>query len=433
MSPSLEGLIAFAVLLTGLIVGMPVSFAILTAGFVGMSLVVSPQAAIGFVAMDIFDKFSSYPLSAVLTFVMMGYYAELTGLTTNIFRIAYVWVGSIRGGLSVATVFTCALFAAICGSTAATVATVGKIAYPEMKKHNYDDKLATGCIAGAGTLGPLIPPSTGLVIYALLAEQSIAQMLISGLIPGIILAILMALTVYIICSRNPNLGPPGPPTSWKEKFKVLPGLLEIAGLFIFVIGGLFVGLFTPTQAGGAGCIGALLIGFIHRKINWEGLWSTTKEGLKVSCMIFFLITGSVIFGHFLSMSTLSLSFVEWGKNLPIPPIGTFLLLAVFYIVAGCFVDAMGLLVLSVPIVIPVFFDLGFNPVWFGLMVNILTETGVLTPPVGVNVYVMKALVPEVPLQTIFAGVTPFLLTMIVCIALLICFPILVTWLPSMVR
>jgi len=433
MSPSIEGIIAAAVLLIALFIGMPVGFAILTAGFVGMSLVVSPQAAIGFVSLDIFEKFSSYPLSAVLMFVLMGYYAEMTGMTTRFFRIAYVWLGSVRGGLSVATVASCALFAAVCGSSAATVATVGKVAYPEMKKYNYDDALATGCIAGAGTLGPLIPPSTGLVIYALLAEQSIAQMLVSGIIPGILLAIIMALTVYIICWRNPNLGPPGPPSSWKEKIEVLPGLIEAAGLFIFVIGGLFFGLFTPTQAGSAGCIGALIIGFIHRKITRQKLWSATKEGLKVSCMIFFLITGSIIFGHFLSMSTLSLTFVEWAKQLPIPPIGLFLLLAAFYIIAGCFVDAMGLLVLSVPIVIPVFFDLGFDPVWFGLMVCIITETGVLTPPVGVNVYVIKAIVPEVPLQKIFAGVMPFLAAMLVCIALLILFPILVTWLPSMVH
>ncbi len=433
MSPSLEGIIAVAVLFIGLIIGMPVAYAILAAGFVGMSLVVGPQSAIGFVAMDIFEKFSSYPLSAILMFVLMGYYAEMTGMTTRFFRIAYVWVGWVRGGLAVATVLSCALFAAVCGSSAATVATIGKVAYPEMKKNRYDDALATGCIAGAGTLGPLIPPSTGLVIYALLAEQSIAQMLVSGIIPGIVLAILMAITVYIICWRNPKLGPPGRPTTWKEKIEVLPGLIEAGGLFVFVIGGLFFGLFTPTQAGSAGCIGAILIGLAHRTITWKGLWNGTKDGLKVSCMIFFLITGSIVFGHFLSMSTLSLTFVNWAKQLPIPPIGLFLLLAAFYIIAGCFVDAMGLLVLSVPIVIPVFFSLGFDPVWFGLMVCIITETGVITPPVGVNVYVMKAIVPEVPLQKIFAGVMPFLAAMLVCIALLIIFPILVTLIPSMIH
>jgi C4-dicarboxylate transporter, DctM subunit len=433
MSHEIQGIIAVAILLIGLFIGMPVALAILVAGFVGMSLVVGPQSAIGFVSIDIFSTFSSYPLSAILMFVLMGFYAEMTGMTNRFFRIAYVWVGWIRGGLAVATVASCALFAAVCGSSAATVATVGKVAYPEMKKHSYDDSLATGCIAGAGTLGPLIPPSTGLVIYALLAEQSIAQMLVSGIIPGILLAIIMGVTVYFICWRNPKLGPPGPPTTWKEKTEVLPGLIEAAGLFVFVIGGLFFGLFTPTQAGSAGCIGAILIGLAHRTITWKKLWNATKAGLKVSCMIFFLITGSVVFGHFLSMSTLSIAFVDWAKALPIPPIGLFLLLALFYIVAGCVVDAMGLLVLSIPIIIPVFFELGFDPIWFGLMVNIITETGVITPPVGVNVYVMKAIVPDVPLQKIFAGVMPFLAAMLVCIALLILFPILVTWIPYLVH
>ena len=273
----------------------------LVTGFTGMLWLLPFKAAGKFITIDMFNMLSSYPFSVIGMFVLMGFFASATGMTQRLYKVAYVWIGSVPGGLSIATIMACASFAAVSGSSPATAATVGKIAFPEMKRYNYDDSLATGCIAAAGGLGPLIPPSAGLVIYALLTELSIAKVLVSGIIPGIILSLLFAATVVIICKRKPSLGPPGPKTTFKEKIRTLPGLLEALILFLVIIGGLFAGWFTPTQAGTAGAAAALLIGLFHREMRLRQVFKGAKEALNVSCMILMLIQVplfSVIFSVF---------------------------------------------------------------------------------------------------------------------------------------
>ena len=364
MSPVIVGLIIVGLLLLAIIMRFPVAFAMLVTGFAGMLWLLPFQAAGKFITIDIFNMLSSYPFSVIGMFVLMGFFAAATGMTHRLYRVAYVWIGFVPGGLSIATIMACASFSAVCGSSPATAATVGKIAYPEMKRYNYDDSLATGCIAAAGGLGPLIPPSAGLVIYALLTEQSIAKVLVSGIIPGIILALLFAATIVIRCRLNPALGPAGPATTFKEKIKVLPGLMEALILFLVIIGGLFAGWFTPTQAGAAGAGAALLIGLFHKEMRMRQLLEGVKEALNISCMILMLITGSVVFGHFLSLSTIPILLTDWVSELSVSPLIILIIVCIGYVIGGCFIDSLGLIVLTIPIIAPIMFQLGYDPIWF---------------------------------------------------------------------
>ncbi len=431
MTPYEIGLLGIGLLLLAIALRVPIAFASMLTGVMGMLLMLPPMAALRFAITDINTQFNSFGFSALPMFTLMGFFAAGSGMTQRLFDVAYAWIGWIRGGLAVATVVACALFSAICGSGPATAATIGKVAYPQMKRFGYDDALSTGAIAAAGTLGPLIPPSGAMIIYAILTQQSIIKCLVSGILPGILVAIMMGLMGYYLCWRNPNLGPPGPKTDWKRKIQVLPGLIETIVLFAFVIGGLYFGWFTPTQGAAAGAFGALAIGLARRDLSWKILWGSTKEALKVSCMVLFLIAGSVVFGHFLSLSTFSTQLVTWAQHLTIPPVFIIVIICVFYIVGGCFIDSLGLLVLTIPITAPVVFSLGYDPIWFGVIICMLGETGAITPPLGVNVFVIKAVTPEVSLNTIFKGILPFFVVICVAIGIVIAFPIIATWIPSM--
>ena len=432
MSPVIVGYIGVVVLLIVFLLGMPVAFAMMSVGFVGMLYLLPAEAAFRFLAMDIFGRFSEYQFSVIPMFILMGYFASLSGMTTRLYEIAYVWIGHLRGGLSMATIVACALFSSVTGSSAATAATIGKVAYPEMKKYGYDDALSTGCIAGAGTLGPMIPPSTGMIIYGLLTEQSIGKLFLSGILPGVLLSVLFMITVTTMCTINSSLGPPGPSTPMKQKLSVLPGLLEALALFLLVVGGLFLGLFTPTQAGGAGAAGALIVGLIRRNITWKSLWESTKDALLISCMVLCLITGAMVFGHFLSLSTMSIALTEWVYQLNVSRLVVLIIVCFFYIIGGCVIDCMGLIVLTIPIVTPVIFGLGYDPIWFAVVLGLLGETGVITPPVGVNVYVLKGIIPDVPISRMFVGIIPFFFAILVGLVLIIIFPSIATFLPSLV-
>ena len=433
MTPIVVGSICTAALIVAIALRVPVAFASLTIGLIGMLCLISPSAAWQFLVSDMFTQLNSYSFSLIPMFVIMGYFAEMSGMTVRLFDAFYTLFGWIRGGLFAATVSACAAFAAVCGSGAATAATIGKVAYPQMKRYKYDDALSTGCIAAAGTLGPLIPPSGTLVIYAVMTGQSITKCLLSGIVPGIMIALLMGLLVFIMCKRNPALGPAGPKTTWGQKFKVMPSLLETAAVFLFVIGGMFGGLFSPTQAGTAGIFGVLLIGVARRGITWKGIWDSAKEALIISCMIMFLIVGSMVFGHLLSLSTITFALVDWVSNLSAPPYMIMALIILFYILGGCFMDALGFIVLTIPITAPIVFQLGYDPIWFGLIICMMGEVGAITPPVGISVYVVKAMIPEVPLGTIFRGIVPFLVVILLVLILVMIFPMIVTFIPSLTK
>jgi len=427
------GLIGIVVLVLIFLLGMPVGFAMAFVGLAGFCYLVSPEAGLSILARDVFSNFSSYSLTVIPMFVLMGSIAFASGMSRRLYEAGYTVFGQMRGGLAMATIAACAGFAAMCGSTNATAAAMGRVSLPEMKRYNYDDSLATGCVAAAGSLGILIPPSTVFIIYGILTEQSIGKLFIAGVIPGILLAALFIAVVSLLCLRNPNLAPAGVPTSWREKLAGLTGILEMLILFALVIGGLFLGWFSPTQAGAAGAAGALLIGLARRQLNWQGFLFAIKDALRITCMVMVIVTGAIIFGHFIAVAKIPLVLSEWVGGLPLPPAAIMGIIVLMYLAGGCFMDALALITLTVPIIYPVILILGFDPIWFGVIIVLVTEMGVITPPVGVNVYVIKGIAEDVPLETIFRGIFPFLAALIVAVAILIAFPQIATFLPSFTR
>jgi C4-dicarboxylate transporter DctM subunit len=432
MSPATAGIIGIIFLVVLFLIRVPVAFSMALVGVVGFAYLSGPDAALNLLGIDIYMEFSSYPLSVIPMFILMGTFAFASGISGRLFKTAYAWIGNRRGGLTVATVFACAGFGAICGSSTATAATMGKIALPEMKRYKYDDTLATGTVAAAGTLGILIPPSTVLIVYGILAEQSIGKLFVAGILPGILLSIFFAATVAFLCWRKPSIGPPGVRSSWRERLKALTGIIETVILFLLAIGGLFLGWFSPTQAGAIGAGGALVIGLARGQIRWRAFIDAVAEGLGTSCMVIFIITGAVVFGHFMAVSRIPFILAEWLGQLPIPRMAVMSIIVFIYFLGGFFMDSMGLIVLTVPIFFPIVEKLGFDPIWFGVIIVLVGEMGVITPPVGVNVFVIKGMAPDIPLERIFRGILPFLLALIVFTILLMIFPQIATFIPSLV-
>ena len=433
MSPETTGIAGIALLLLLFLLRMPVAFAMAFAGFVGFAYLSGLESAYTLLAHDIFETLSSYPLSVIPLFILMGSFAFASGISQRLYTTSYTWVGQLKGGLTVATVLACSGFAAICGSTAATAATMGKIALPEMKKYGYDDELATGTVAAAGTLGILIPPSTVLIVYGILTEESIGKLFVAGILPGFLLSLFFIVTVVLLCLRNPDIGPPGPSTSWKQKLRATTGIVEAILLFLLTIGGLFLGWFSPTQAGANGAFGALVIGVIRGRLKLKIVIEAARDGLRTACMVLFIIAGATVFGHFLAISNIPFVLAEWVGGLPIPPLAVMAVMIFIYFIGGFFMDSMALIVVTIPIFFPVVLKLGFDPIWFGVIVVLVGEMGVITPPVGVNVFVIKGIAPDIPLHRIFRGILPFLVALIVLTVLLTVFPEIATFLPGMIR
>ncbi|MFA5079529.1 MAG: TRAP transporter large permease, partial [Dehalococcoidia bacterium] len=335
------------------------------------------------------------------------------------------------GGLALASVIGCAGFAAINGSTSATAAAMGKVCIPEMKRYNYDDSISTGIVAAAGTLGIMIPPSTIFIVYGILTEQSIGKLFMAGVFPGLLIAALLMIAVAIVCMRNPRLAPAGEASTFKEKVEALTGIIEMLFLFCFVILGLFFGWFSPTQAGAAGVAGAILIGLVTRQLTWAGFINALKDAVRVTCFVMIIVAGATVFGHFIAITTIPMMLTDWVGSLPIPPVAVMAVIIVIYMMGGCFMDSLALITLTIPIFYPVVLALGLDPIWFGVIIVLVTEMGVITPPVGINVYVIKGIAPDVPLETIFKGIAPFLAALVVAAVILLLFPQIATFLPSL--
>ncbi|MCX5993165.1 MAG: TRAP transporter large permease [Chloroflexi bacterium] len=433
MDNILIGVIGVVVLVILFLLRMPVAFAMAFVGLIGFSIVVTPAAGMNLLARDFFDIFSSYSLTVIPMFTLMGCIASESGMSRRLYDAGYVLFSRFPGGLALATVMGCAGFAAINGSTSATAAAMGKVCIPEMKRYKYDDSLATGIVAAAGTLGIMIPPSTIFIVYGILTEQSIGKLFMAGVFPGLLIAALLMAAVAIICKFNPRLAPAGEPSTFKEKMEALTGIIEMLFLFCFVILGLFFGWFSPTQAGAAGVAGAIIIGLITRQLTWAGFVNALKDTVRITCMVMLIVAGATVFGHFIAITTIPMMLTEWVGALPLPPVAIMGIIIIIYIIGGCFMDSLALITLTIPIFYPVVLALGFDPIWFGVIIVLVTEIGVITPPVGLNVYVIKGIAPDIPLETIFKGITPFLAALIVAAVILLAFPQIATFLPSLAK
>jgi len=430
VNPLHVGVLGCLFLVVLLFTSMPVAFAMIATGLAGFALIVTPQAAFSMVVADLYDTFSSYSLTVIPLFVFMGQVAFHAGISRRLFKTAYTWIGHLPGGLAMATVGACTGFGAICGSGPATAATMASVALPEMRRYGYSEQLATGAVAAGGSLGMLIPPSVVFIVYAIMTEQSIGSLFLAGIVPGLLIALLFCVSIYLRCRANKTMGPAGPKMSWLQRLKSLTGVVETLLLFVAVIGGMFIGLFTPIEAAAIGAAGSLLIAAIKGQLGWQRMRRILLETVRTSVMVFFIVAGAVVFGRFLAVSQIPFVIARWLTSLPFPGWVVMFLIIAFFLAAGCFIDALALILLTIPIFYPVVLELGFNPIWFGVMVVLVTQMGVITPPVGMNVYVVSGIARAVPLQTIFKGSLPFLLMLLLAAVILVFFPGLSLLLPG---
>ena len=433
MSPIQVGLVGCVLLLVLLVGSLPVAFAMAVTGVIGFAVVVTPHAACSMLTVDMFETLSSYSLTVIPLFILMGQVSFHSGISRRLYETAYHWFGMMHGGLAMATVGACAGFGAICGSGPATAATMAAVALPEMKRYNYDMELASGTVAAGGSLGMLIPPSVVFIVYGIMTEQSIGKLFLAGIVPGILIALLFCITIYIHCRLRPHLGPPAKNITWRMRFKSLIGISETVVLFVVVIGGMFCGFFTPTEAAAIGAGGSILLAVLRRRLTWSAFVQSLKETVRTSCMVMIIVAGAVIFGRFLAVTRIPYELAGWLTSLPVPAWAIVSLIVLFYLVFGCFVDALGLMLLTIPIFYPVIEGLGFNLIWFGVIVVVVTQMGVISPPVGVNVYVVHGIERDVALQTVFKGALPYLICLVVAAVILVVFPQLSLWLPSLIR
>jgi len=430
LTPIAVGIAGFVLLVLLMFLKIPVGFTMAIVGLIGFGTLVTWDAAFNLLARDIFSVLGSYNLTVIPLFVLMGQVAFHSGISGRLFHAAHLFLGHLRGGLAIATIGACAAFSAICGSTTATAATMASVALPEMKKHGYDPALATGVVAAGGSLGILIPPSTIFIVYGIMTEQSIGKLFMAGVLPGILLSVLFVLVVAIWTALRPDLCQKETRAPFRRMIASLSGVVETIILFILVMGGLFVGIFTPTEAAAIGALGTILIAAAGRNLPFGKFLLSLRETARISCMIMVIVAGATVFGHFLAVTTIPLEVGGWVAGLAVPPDVIIGLIILTYLLLGCLMDSLAMIMLTIPIFFPVVTTLGYDPVWFGVVIVLVTGMGVITPPVGINVYVVAGVAKDVPLQTIFRGATRFLLAQLVMALLLLVFPSLALWLPA---
>jgi len=433
LSPLEIGILGSIALLVFMALGLPIGVSMGAVAVVGLALVTNVEAAFSRLGHTAFSMTANYFTAVIPLFVFMGELAFVSGLTREAYSTAYKWFGRLPGGLAMATIGGCAGFAAVCGSSEATALTIGSVALPEMRKHKYDPRLATGCIAAGGTLGILIPPSMAFVLYGLITEQSIGKLFLAGILPGILLASLFVITIFIWAKRNPLLGPAGPKTSWRVKITALKDIWGVMILFLLVMGGIYGGIFTPTEAAAAGAFSAFLIALGRRRLTKQNILTSLMNTLRTTGMVFVIIIGAVLFGYFMAASGLTTALTEFVVSLHLPPTGMLICILAFYLILGTAMDEYAMVLITMPVLFPVILGLGFDPIWFGVLVVIMMEMAMVSPPVGMTVFVISGIARDVPMYTVFRGAMVFAAAMALCIAILIAFPQIALFLPNAMK
>ncbi|GAB6887545.1 TRAP transporter large permease [Desulfothermus okinawensis JCM 13304] len=427
------GILGIIILLILFFLQIPVAYALALVGVVGYGILTSPAAALNLLSRDLYGVFSSYGLALVPLFIFMGFIAFYAGVSQRLYDMAYKLTSGVRGGLAMGTIVACTAFGAVCGSTTATAATIGSIAIPEMKRYGYGNKISAGSVAAGSGLGILMPPSVVFIIYGILTQVSIGKLFLAGIIPAILITILFCIAIYFYSILSPSQSPRGEKFPIKEKIKSIKDVWETMLIFSLVMGGMFFGLFTPTRAGAVGSFLLLVIVVIQKKLSWKNFVKAVNDTLNVSCMVIMLVAGATIFGHFLALSRISMEMANFVNSLNLPAWGIVSMICLIYLVAGCFIDALALVTLTIPIFFPIIINLGYDPIWFGVIIVLITQMGIITPPVGVNAYIVKGLSPHIKLEEVFAGIIPFLLALIVGTGIIIAFPKISLFLPDMVK
>ncbi|MCX5813081.1 MAG: TRAP transporter large permease [Proteobacteria bacterium] len=423
------GLIGLTAILIMFLTGIELAFAMILIGFIGFGYLISWSASMNLLAKDFFDVFDSYGFTVIPLFILMGQVAFNSGIAKRLFTCAYKFIGHIPGGLAMATVAGATAFKSICGSSPATAATFASVAVPEMDRYNYDKRLSTGIVATVGTLGILLPPSVTLIIFGIISDQSIGRLFLAGICPGLLIAFFFIVIIYGWCKINPALGPKGPKFTWAERFKALPEVIWVVAIFILMIAGILKGFFTPTEAGSVGTFFVLVLTFAKRDLNFKGYIKSVSESIRTACMVLMLIAGSTVLGHFIAVTRIPMIAADWIVGLPLPTWLIMVFITFVYLIGGSFIDDLAFMILATPIFFPAIIKLGYDPLWFGIMIGVTVMVGVVIPPVAINVFVVKN-ITKTPFSVIYAGVYPFLISLVVGAILLFIWPGLATWLPG---
>jgi C4-dicarboxylate transporter DctM subunit len=426
-------LLGFATIFALALMRLPLAFAMGLVGFIGIGLTRGWQPAMASAAQVVYETGFAYTLSVIPLFILMGNFVARAGLAHELFQAAYAFIGHLRGGLAHATVAACAGFGAICGSSIATAATMSKVAYPSMRKLGYSEALSTGVMAAGGTLGIMIPPSTIMVIYGIVTETHIGKLFAAGVIPGLLTAAMLMLAITIVTARDPEHAPPGERATWPERWQALRGIWGVLVLVVLVLGGVYGGFFTATEGAGFGAAGAFLFALLRRRLSWRSLFEVLVESARTTAMLFTLLIAATLFANFVNFTTLPGDLKDWITHQGLSPTMIIVAMMGIYVVLGTVMEELTMVLLTIPLFFPIVTQLGFDPIWFGVLIVMIVQIGLISPPVGMNLFVINALLPGVGLGNIFRGCWPFVLAMVLVLGVLVAFPQLSLWLPSLMK
>jgi len=430
MSISIIATLYTLLLFAGFCAGFEIAFAMGLFGFFGFAQVMGMGPALNLVGIDIYNNLVNYGLTVIPLFLLMGTIGANAGIAKRLYDCSYKFIGHIPGGLAISTIVGAVLFKSVCGSTTATAATFAAIAIPEMDRYNYGKSLSSGTVATVGTLGVLLPPSVALIIYGIISQRSIAKLFLAGIVPGLLIAASFVLTILVWCKINPSVAPRGTRSTWKERFKSVPSILPIAIVFLLVVGGIIVGYFTPTEAGSVGTFAILIYSLAVKDITFRGVMDAVLDSIGVACMILMLVAGATIFGHFFAATNIPFILADWLMKLPFPKEVIMLMIMLIYLIGGTVIEDLAFVILCTPIFIPVVTRLGYDLIWYGIMVMVILMIGIVIPPIAMNIFVVSS-IAKIPQRVVYRGVYPYLAGMTVCLFILLFFPGLSLWLPNL--